>query len=178
MSSRQMPLSTGGRAPHPGVSAFEFYGSPEQEDKELTGNGPPKTAQWEIRMGVHSEKREFTRVPSEVSAEIICSGRPALSGRADNISMKGVYVLTDQDIPAGTECRIVLYLGKTNSALSIKGNGAVVRKDDHGVAIEIRSIEGIESFCHLKNLVLYNAPDPEQVGEEFNAHLGIRRIES
>ncbi len=40
------------------------------------------------------------------------------------------------------------------------------------------SILGLESFEHLRNLVYYNAPDVEQVEQEFTAHVGIRKRES
>ena len=33
----------------------------------------------------------------------------------------------------------------------------------------------MRSFTHLKNLLMYNADDPEAVEREFAGHLGIRR---
>jgi len=41
------------------------------------------------------------------------------------------------------------------------------------MAWKYTEIVGIESFAHLRNLVLYNSSDVDQVEQEFNEHVGI-----
>jgi len=44
-----------------------------------------------------------------------------------------------------------------------------------GMAFVFSKILGLESFEHLRNMVFYNAPNVEQVEDEFTSHTGIRK---
>ena len=51
----------------------------------------------------------------------------------------------------------------------------MVRHGPGGCAIQFDEIVGLDSLDHLRNLVRFNAADPEQVEREFHEHLGLRR---
>jgi hypothetical protein len=44
--------------------------------------------------------------------------------------------------------------------------GKVVRQDDSGVGVQFEEID-IDTFYHLKNIVYYNADDPDQVEDQL-----------
>lgn len=51
----------------------------------------------------------------------------------------------------------------------------MVRNYPDGVAFQFTKILGPESYGYLRNLVLYNASDTDQVENEFETHAGIKR---
>ncbi len=80
--------------------------------------------------------------------------------------MKGLFARASETLPVHSECRVVLQLGGPNSDLTIEVGGRVVRSDPDGKAVEFSEI-GMDSYFHLKNLVLYNSVDVEQAEREF-----------
>jgi len=120
-----------------------------------------------------SKQREFTRVPIRVRAEVRGGGLHITSSATQTISLKGMLVVCPERLPEGTACQITLFLG--DGEIQIQAEGAVVRCYPEGIAFQFTRIMGLESFEHLRNLVLYNAPDPERVEHEFETSEGIHR---
>ena len=122
-----------------------------------------------------SNHREFTRVPIRVRAEIKGGGLDIISSTPQTLSLKGMLVTCTEQLPIGTECQITLFLG--DGDIQIEAEGTVARIYPEGIAIQFKRIIGLESFEHLRKLVLYNAPDPELVENEFSTSTGIHRKE-
>ena len=122
-------------------------------------------------------QREFTRVPLAVEVDILSGDTPIVSGRTKDISMKGLYLLSDERLPVGTDYHIVLLLsGRGPSAslaplmLGIQANGRIVRVTNAGLGIEFTEIIGQDSFEHLRHLLLHHSqeqPETEQVQQEL-----------
>ena len=117
-----------------------------------------------------TKKREFTRVSTKIRAEVTA----ILSGRTRDMSVKGFYLVCDRSLPVGTECLVAVYLGEPPGQVRIEMAGTVVRVDDTGMAIEFSKMD-IDSFDHLRKLVLYNSTDTDQVEQELKGHLGLKR---
>ncbi|MCS6925966.1 MAG: PilZ domain-containing protein [Candidatus Binatia bacterium] len=114
------------------------------------------------RLGAN--RREFTRVPLSLEADILAGDTPILSGRTEDLSMKGLSLVCDTLLPVGTVCRIVLQLSGREAAasltplmLTIQLEGKVVRVTERGFAIEFREIIGQESFEYLQHLLVYHS---------------------
>ena len=122
-----------------------------------------------------SNQREFTRVPIRVRAEVKGGGLSIASSASQSISLKGMLVNCPENLPEGTGCEITLFLG--DGDIQIQAEGTVVRCYPEGIAFQFTRILGLESFEHLRKLVLYNAPDPDQVESEFSTSTGIHRKE-
>ena len=54
-------------------------------------------------------------------------------------------------------------------------NGYVSRSLPDAMAIEFTELIGLESWQHLRNLILYNAEDPVRAQQEFDTHLGLKK---
>ena len=123
-------------------------------------------------MGEKNNKREFTRVAVQVPVEVQADGRSLLGVITGNVSMKGLLLKTEETLAEGTLCslRIPLVAG----IAEIQAEARVVRVYPGAMAFQYTRIIGTESFDHLRRLVVYNAPDTEQVEGEFHAHTGIR----
>lgn len=118
-------------------------------------------------------RREWTRVSVVVDVEVGPEGHPKISGQARDVSIKGLYLVTPKTLPSGTVCRLNLLLSGTQTPVYVRVSGRVVYVDDSGMAIEFFQVDP-ESFVHLRNLVLYNSADPDQVEREFQSHLGLK----
>ncbi len=118
--------------------------------------------------------REFTRVPAEVKVEISTREGVFFTQHTRNISMNGLYVECHNRLSVGTECQLRVFLGEGRNATCIGMLGRVSRVDDAGMAVEFMQIE-VEGFEPLRNLVLMNTTEVQQVEEEFRSHIGIRK---
>jgi hypothetical protein len=121
----------------------------------------------------HSNQREFTRV-LVAARTLIKAGNVSLSAaQAHSLSMKGMSILSPERLPVGTECELTIVLVEGEVEIQVLGTVVVHLAD--GMAFLFTKILGLESFEHLRNLVFYNAPNVEQVEDEFTSHTGIRK---
>jgi len=120
-----------------------------------------------------SESREFTRSPVRVRTQVRLASGVLLEGQARDVSLKGILFATERALPKGTAVRVAMVLAIGGQELRIETEGAVARVGEGAVAIEFTQIDS-ESVEHLRNLVLYNAPDTDQVEKEFAEHVGLR----
>ena len=118
-------------------------------------------------------RREFSRVPVHLRAEVTLDGGARVDGTMENLSLKGGFLRTAAAPAPGTPCDIRMHLEGTE--IEVHAQGAVVRPGDGGVAIQFTEIVGIDSLEHLRNLILFNTRDPHQVEQEFHDHLGLKR---
>jgi PilZ domain len=120
-----------------------------------------------------SNRREFIRVPLQVRVEVKGGGLSISSTATENLSLKGLKLHCSEQLPEGTACLIRLFLGE--GAIRIDAEGTVVHCYSDGLAFQFTRIIGLESFEHLRNLLLYNASDPNEVEHEFQDSVGIHR---
>ncbi len=117
--------------------------------------------------------RQFTRVAMPTQVEIM-QGDVAVNGTVLNVSMNGVSVNGDAStLTTDRECELKILLGEGEEKIEIKATGRVVRADDASVAIAFVQVY-LESLPYLRNLILYNAAETDQVEREFATHMGIK----
>ena len=113
------------------------------------------------------EKRKKTRV--HFGTQVIVKSDTSeivADTNSKNISVKGLLVETDEKIPVGTPCEIEILLTGTSSKLSLNIQGKIVRQTESGLAIAFDAVD-VDSYFHLKNLVMHNAEDPDAVEKEI-----------
>jgi len=115
------------------------------------------------------EKRRFTRIPFKVRAELTVDNVAYIVEEVNNLSVGGCLLPLTLDSEPGQNCRIRIQLSGVSSGLSIKINGKIARLDKSAIAIQFTHID-MDSLFHLKNLVRYNAPDPDAVENEIMEH--------
>lgn len=125
-------------------------------------------------MAASHNHREFTRIPIQLRCELRVDGRVLETRATRNLSMKGLFVELQESLAEGSPCEVLLRPSE-NADVEIRAEGEVVRCFEDGVAVQFTRILGIESFEHLRRMVLYNAEDPGRVEAELDAHLGIRK---
>jgi hypothetical protein len=120
-------------------------------------------------------RREFSRVRVHLKAEITANGRVHRDGTMENLSLKGGFFRTIDSPRDGVPVDVRLHLDGTD--VTVHTQGFVVRAGPAGCAIQFTEIIGMDSLEHLRNLILFNASNPQQVEKEFHDHLGLRRPE-
>jgi len=109
--------------------------------------------------------RQFSRVHFHVAATIRTAERQ-FQGNVENLSMRGMFLVTDERLPVGDPVEINITLSGTSPEVSIAFNGKVCREADDGLGFIFEKID-LDSYTHLKNIIAYNIDDAEKVMEEI-----------
>lgn len=125
-------------------------------------------------MGDIREQREFTRIHSDLTAELIQGERAAVACHLEDLSMNGALFAVHGEVDDGKPCTVELILSGAEPPVRIAAKGSVSRLEANMVAVSFEEVDE-ESFIHLRKLVLVNADDPSQVEDELNSSIGIRR---
>ncbi|MBW2020589.1 MAG: PilZ domain-containing protein [Deltaproteobacteria bacterium] len=115
------------------------------------------------------EKRKKTRVHFRTQV-ILKTDESEIVAEANSkdISMKGIFVNTEKKIPVGTPCDIEILLTGTSTKLALTVKGVIKRQDASGLGVAFDSID-LDSYIHLKNIIMYNASDPEDIEKEVSS---------
>ena len=104
---------------------------------------------------------DFTRVNYSVKASVRY-GIEVVDCNSDNLSLRGMYLKTDYDIPLNVPLNVTVY--HTNQ-ISLKVNAKAVRKEANGFGLQITSLN-VNSFVQLRNLVTDHCSDKGAVMQE------------
>ena len=115
------------------------------------------------------EKRNFTRIIFQSEA-VVRYNDEIIEGDIGNLSLRGMLFLTSHELPAGSLITIKILLSGSSSELSVNLRGRVVRCFQGTLAVEFQEMD-LDSFIHLKNIILYNTGDDQEVEEEFHRYL-------
>jgi hypothetical protein len=89
-----------------------------------------------------------------------------ISNKTRDISLKGLYCVTDSVLEKGTKCDIELHLSGASSDIFIHMEAEVARIGNDGMGLKFTSID-IDSFYHLKNILYYNSGMPDEIKKEI-----------
>lgn len=109
--------------------------------------------------------RQFSRVNFRVAATIKTAERQ-FHGDVENLSMRGMFLETDERLAVGDMVEITIILNGTSPELSITFDGKVCRVADDGLGFSFEKID-LDSYTHLKNIIAYNIDDAEKVMDEI-----------
>ena len=124
-------------------------------------------------MAEESEDRAFSRSSVENNVEIR-DGDHFVGGRAKDVSMNGLFVVTTSKLPVGKDYAVSIRLDTgTDTFVRIEAAARVTRSTGTGLALEFVEIDP-DSHHHLRLLVMYNASEPDSVESEMIANPGIK----
>lgn len=76
-----------------------------------------------------------------------------------DISLDGMNIHTTSALPINHICDLEITISGPSSILQLHAKGRVLRQDAHGAAVKFTELD-IDSYMHLKNIVLHNrTPD-------------------
>lgn len=107
------------------------------------------------------ERRKYSRVAFKTQIEIhleASSKTIKLIGSSKDLSLKGIFVSTENTFEPQTQCDISILLTGAIDTIKLEMKGRVVRVTDGGMGIAFDSMD-VDSYSHLKNVVQYNSMD-------------------
>ncbi len=126
-------------------------------------------------MSGENERREFIRVPFQGEIEVRTPDRTVRASSTLDLSMNGIRIRTaEQPPPPGTACEVRVILSGADPAVTIEARGDIVRSDPGTLAVHLTEVD-LDSYLHLRQLILNNAEDPEKAEQELRSHWGIRK---
>ncbi len=109
--------------------------------------------------------RKFSRVQFNVEATIKIADRQ-FQGAVENLSMTGMFLVTNEQLPEGKIAEITIVLTGTLPEIAVNFTGVVTRIAEDGVGFTFEKMD-LDSYMHLKNIIAYNIDDAEKVMEEI-----------
>ncbi|MFO7559868.1 MAG: PilZ domain-containing protein [Desulfobacterales bacterium] len=85
-----------------------------------------------------------------------------IEGSSKDLSLKGVFIHTNENIALNTKCDIEIYLTGMTEKFVLNMHGSVIRKENSGIAVEFTTMD-LDSYTHLKNILRYNTQNPEDI---------------
>ncbi len=95
------------------------------------------------------KKRKFERVDCRTTALITYQG-VVFKGEVENLSLKGLFVKTDQKIDLNETVQVTVYFNGNSGDLSFSIEGKVVHCDDQGIGLSFQKID-TSSLVHTLN---------------------------
>ncbi len=122
----------------------------------------------------YTTQREFTRVPVHIWGTFRDGERELVTAEITSLSLRGCYAMTFESLPQGSEHPLTLFTEDDDRALHITVRARIVRAGEDGMGIEFIEMP-LESYDHLRTMVLLNSTEPEKVEHEFRTHIGLKR---
>lgn len=107
------------------------------------------------------ERRRDERMPIDVSAEILAAGCEPIHGHTHDLSVSGVFVLSDCSLNPGSECEVCLVIPGRNAPIRLQLRGRVARVTGDGLGVEFTAMNR-ECYENLSYIIKHNktvAPD-------------------
>lgn len=107
------------------------------------------------------ERRKYSRVAFSTDIMVylqVGSKTVEAKGDSKDLSLKGIFVRTDDQFALDTTCEVQIYLTGSIDEIVLKINGRVARIGEGGVGIIFDSMD-VDTYSHLKNIVNYNSTD-------------------
>lgn len=114
--------------------------------------------------GNRVEKRKFERVDLRTEA-VVRHRDVTFRGEVENLSLKGLFVRTDQKVPLHDKVDVAMFFHGSTSELSFSLEANVVRTTEEGIGLNFRKID-IDSLVR-SDVAAAAGSDRQQVIEEF-----------
>jgi hypothetical protein len=113
------------------------------------------------------EKREDTRIHLKTQAVLRVENENLMDiTTSGDISMVGILLETDYNLPIGTSCALELLFRGISSKTSLYINGRVVRQAKDGLGIQFENLE-VDSYFYLNNFLKNAVLDPKTLLQEI-----------
>ncbi len=112
------------------------------------------------------EKRRFTRINFETELKVCVEDTTIRSTRMRNVSLGGIFIITDKKVPVGKPCSVNIDLVGPSTRLHMELEGEVVRQEEDGIALVFTKTDA-DSLIYLKHFIRIHADDPNIIDREY-----------
>ncbi|HLE09837.1 MAG: hypothetical protein A2504_11030 [Bdellovibrionales bacterium RIFOXYD12_FULL_39_22] len=95
------------------------------------------------------------------------------SSTSDNISLNGIFVESKDILPVNTKCKLEITLSASTDGIKLKMDAKVARVTPKGMGLSFEVMD-VETFRHIKNLVMYNSEDPNKIIDQCEKYPGFK----
>lgn len=120
------------------------------------------------------DRRNFSRVHIEAGVSLELPDGTTAVGQATDLSMNGIAFRCAVAVEAGTTGNLALVYGQTPDAIVVRARARVAWCRDGCVGVQLVEVD-LDSYHHLRHLVIYNADELGRVQQELDAHVGLKR---
>ncbi len=104
----------------------------------------------------------------------ITDGQSTISStHTTDISLNGIFIITKKRLPLNTVCDLTITLNSQVANLVLRLKATIMRETEDGFAVSFQEMD-IETYQHLKNIVLYNSQDPESFLKQCQERPGFK----
>ena len=102
------------------------------------------------------ERRQNPRIPLSNPVRVFTDEDEdyALPGRLRDISLGGLFIYANDQLPIGDTCRLEVVLYEPDDPINVWLEATVVRQESRGFAVQITGFYQ-ESFARLRDLMLH-----------------------
>ncbi|MBM9513529.1 PilZ domain-containing protein [Desulfogranum marinum] len=103
---------------------------------------------------MNNERRQAQRIHFTSTALVHFDSGQTLSAavKTENISLKGLFIITETKIPLQTDCSVDITLEGKSSTLQFTVVGTVCRHEPEGFAMVFSTLSP-DSYAHITNLM-------------------------
>lgn len=117
------------------------------------------------------DRREFLRIEVRLPADLLIPDGQRIEAFTQDVSYRGTFLETERRLPLGTPVDLTLWLGGRGHGLGLRTKAVVARQTEGGLGLRIDEIT-LDTFEHLRSLILFNAQDPDRASREIQRDLG------
>jgi hypothetical protein len=120
-------------------------------------------------------KRGRMRVPFRATTELVFDSGEVILCESRDLSTNGVLLVIDRKLDQDKDYRIRIQLNsdEEGKGIDISIVAELARAVEDGYAFTFKNMD-IDSFTHLKNLVMYNTDQVEEFIEECDNRVGFK----
>ncbi|MEA1968757.1 MAG: PilZ domain-containing protein [Thermodesulfobacteriota bacterium] len=109
------------------------------------------------------ERRRHTRV--DFLTRIVLKSKDleiVAKGSSKDLSLKGVFFNTEEKLAKGSKVSVKIILSGGDEGIELAMESIVARVEEHGLGLKFQTMD-LDSYTHLKNIVLYNKEDSDEI---------------
>lgn len=111
-------------------------------------------------------KRRFSRVTAILDVNLTRGDGISLAGTLRDIAVQGAFIICEPAMELGTPVVVTIVLHGGIDDIPVRAQAEVVRREEGGLGVHFTEVD-IESVEHLRNIIAYNAEEPDVVWEEM-----------
>lgn len=111
-------------------------------------------------------KRRFSRVTAVFDVTLSRGDGTAVVGTLRDIAIQGAFITCAPAMDLGTPVEVTILLHGGIDDIPVKARATIVRIEEEGLGVHFTEID-LESVEHLRNIITFNAEEPDIVWEEM-----------
>lgn len=111
-------------------------------------------------------KRRFSRVTTVFDVTLKTPEGLVIVGTLRDIAIQGAFITCEPELELGAPVDVTILLHGGIDDIPVNARATVVRREEEGLGVHFTEID-IESVEHLRNIIAYNAAEPDIVWEEM-----------